>query len=85
LFSQARLPLIALLTALGLSAWGAFILYATNLERLSSSVVRQLSSNLKTMASVKEVLGEGVKPEGKWWLGGEPWIDGAVRIARNDV
>lgn len=80
---QVSLPLVALLTALGLSAWGAFIFYATNLERLSSSVVRQLSINLRATESVKEMLGDDVKPEGKWWLGGEPWIEGAVHIFRN--
>ena len=26
----------------------------------------------------KQTLGDDIKLEGKWWLGGEPWIDGAV-------
>lgn len=62
----------------GLGAWAAFIFYATNLERASSSVVRQLTSNLREADAVKEILGDNIRLEDKWWLGGEPYIDGAV-------
>jgi len=48
------------------------------MERVSSSVVRQLGTNMKNMEVLKEALGDNVHLEGKWWLGGEPWIDGAV-------
>ncbi|KAF8522200.1 cytochrome oxidase complex assembly protein 1-domain-containing protein, partial [Hysterangium stoloniferum] len=82
---KSPLYIAALLAALGLSAWGAFILYATNMERVSSSVVRQLSSNMKSMSVMKEALGEDVHLEGKWWLGGEPWIDGAVNLLQGNV
>jgi cytochrome c oxidase assembly factor 1 len=63
-----------------LSAWGAFVFYATNMERLSSSVVRQLGFNLRSNELVKDTLGVDLALEGKWWLGGEPWINGAVCV-----
>jgi len=37
------------------------------------------------MENVKETLGDGVKPERKWWLGGEPWIDGAINLLQGNV
>lgn len=29
---------------------------------------------------VRQTLGDDVDLEGQWWLGGEPWIDGAVCV-----
>ncbi|KAF8575786.1 DUF1783-domain-containing protein [Ramaria rubella] len=82
---KSSITFFMLLAALGLSAWSAFILYATNMERLSSSVVRQLSSNLRTTSIVKETLGDNIKFEKKWWLGGEPWIDGSINLLQGNV
>ncbi|KIJ34677.1 hypothetical protein M422DRAFT_61387 [Sphaerobolus stellatus SS14] len=82
---KSRFTLVALLTVAGLSAWGAFILYATNMERASSSVVRQLATNLKNMEALKEVLGDNVHLEGKWWLADEPWINGAINLLQGNV
>ncbi|KAF8498330.1 cytochrome oxidase complex assembly protein 1-domain-containing protein [Gautieria morchelliformis] len=82
---RSSLPLIAILGALGLSAWGAFVFYVTNMERLSSSVVRQLAFNLRSNELVKETLGVDVTLEGKWWLGGEPWINGAINLLQGNV
>lgn len=48
------------------------------MERVSSSVMRQLYSDLRKMEPVTEVLGEEIRLEPKWWLGGEPWIEGMV-------
>lgn len=63
---------------LGLSTWGGFVLYATNKERASSSILRQLYTDLKNSNAVKATLGDGIRLEPKWWLGGEPRIEGAV-------
>ncbi|GJJ12062.1 hypothetical protein Clacol_006303 [Clathrus columnatus] len=82
---RSRYVLVAVLTALGLSAWGGFVLYATNMERLSSSVVRRLSTDLKNSNIVAAALGEGVHLEPKWWLAGEPWIEGAINMLQGKV
>lgn len=36
------------------------------------------------MELVTDVLGEGIHLEPKWWLGGEPWIEGMVSAFRPD-
>lgn len=82
---QSRYVLIAVLTVLGLSAWGGFVLYATNMERVSSSIMRQLYSELRKMEPVAAVLGEGIQLEPKWWLGGEPWIEGMINTLQGKV
>ena len=63
----------------GLAAWGTFLAYTTNQERLSSSVVRQILVNLREDDSVVNALGDSIRPEPAWYLNGDPWIDGAVR------
>lgn len=79
-----------LAAALGIGAWGLFILYATNngthtwysfwltIERLSSSVVRQVLFQLRNTSDVADVLGEHVRFAPNWWGFGEPWISGGV-------
>lgn len=62
----------------GITGWGAFVFYATNQERLSSSVVRQILQNLRDSDIVRDSLGEAVRPEPAWYLNGDPWIEGAV-------
>ncbi len=63
----------------GVSAWAGFVVYATNQERLSSPVVRQILATLRADNEVKEVLGDTIRPEPAWYLNGDPWINGAVR------
>lgn len=36
-------------------------------ERVASSVVRQLSFQVRNSPQLAEVLGEGVKPKANWW------------------
>lgn len=80
--NELPIPDIAL-AALGLSAWGAFILYATNAgascalssisipdgitERLASSVLRSVTFQLRNSAEVAGLLGKNVKLEDPWW------------------
>lgn len=77
---QSQTPLFLGLGILGVSAWAAFVLYATNQERLSSSVMRQIVHRLRDPenAALVEVLGVGIVPEPAWYLAGDPWISGAV-------
>lgn len=62
---------------LGFSGWGVFLLYATNMERLSSSVTRQVISNLKQHPEVQRILGAPIELP-KVIVLGDPWISGSV-------
>ena len=61
-----------------MGAWGVFMLFVTNQEKLSSSIMQQVMAAVRESASLRAVLGEAVRPEPVWWLNGDPWIDGAV-------
>ncbi|CAG7853813.1 SubName: Full=Uncharacterized protein {ECO:0000313/EMBL:CCA67759.1} [Serendipita indica DSM 11827] len=69
---------------LGFSGWGAFLLYATNLERLSSSVTRQVISNLKQNSDVQRALGAPIRLPSAMFLS-DPWISGAVNMPAGHV
>lgn len=75
---QSRIPAILALGVLGISAWAGFILYATNQERLASSVTRQVLTQLRASPEVAAQLGRGVVAEPTWWMLGQPYVDGAV-------
>lgn len=55
-------------------------MYAANQERLASSVVRQIMSSVRNNPTLTEALGESVRFEPVWWLNGDPYINGAVRL-----
>ncbi|WOO85190.1 Cytochrome c oxidase assembly factor 1 [Vanrija pseudolonga] len=80
-----RIPLYLALAALGLGAWGLFILHATNNERLSSSVVRQISFQLRNSPEVANLLGDGVKFAPNLWGFGEPWIHGSINLMQGRI
>lgn len=82
---KSRWGLYALATALGLGAWGAFLLHATNAERLSSSVLRQVTYSLRNSDDVRRVLGDRVHYAPNWWGFGEPWISGTVNLMQGKV
>lgn len=65
--------------ALGISAWGVFMVVVTNQEKISSSVVKQIMRSVREDARLKEVLGEAMRPQPEWWLNGDPKIHGRVR------
>ncbi|KAI5122054.1 hypothetical protein M0805_006038 [Coniferiporia weirii] len=69
----------------GLAGWGTFLAYATNQERMSSSVVRQILQNLRESDLVHETLGESVRPEPAWYLNGDPWISGSINMLQGNV
>jgi hypothetical protein len=86
-FHQSRLPLLIGIGAIGLAAWGGFVLYATNLERASAAVTRQVLATVQRHPQVKELMGERVQVEESSWLSwasvfggkGLGWISGSVR------
>lgn len=85
LLSQSNIPLFLALGALGLSGWGVFLLFATNSEKLSSSVTRQVVENIRANDELRDVLGDAVRPEPTWYMNGEPYISGAVRISSSEA
>ncbi len=69
----------------GLGAWGLFILYATNNERYSSSVVRQVSFQLRNSPEVAALLGDHVRFSRNYWGFGEPWIAGGINLMQGRI
>jgi cytochrome c oxidase assembly factor 1 len=63
---------------LGITGWAGFLLVATNQEKLSSSIVRQILRTVRDNPELKELLGSAIRPEPTWILNGDPWINGKV-------
>lgn len=78
--TQRRWPILLAFATVGISAWGLFLAWSENQERLSSSVMRQVMDIVRDSPELKEVLGEAIRPEPVWWLNGDPWITGSVRV-----
>jgi cytochrome c oxidase assembly factor 1 len=69
---------LVILGTFGVAAWVAFIKYANNQERLTSSITQQILQNLRDSPEVSELLGDAIRPEPVWYLNGDPWVDGVV-------
>jgi Cytochrome oxidase complex assembly protein 1 len=54
--------------------------YATNQEKISSSVFRSIMRSVRGDAEVRELLGDAVRPAPEWWLNGDPRIEGRVSL-----
>lgn len=63
---------------LGVAGWGAFLLLATNQERLASSIVTQILTKARESEELQRVLGDAIRAEPAWYLNGDPWIRGSV-------
>ncbi|KDQ14124.1 hypothetical protein BOTBODRAFT_32912 [Botryobasidium botryosum FD-172 SS1] len=84
---KSQVPFFLTIGVLGVSAWAGFVLYATNQERLSSSVMRQILHKLRDAenSAIAEVLGVGIAPEPAWYMAGDPWISGAINLLQGNV
>ncbi|TFY75590.1 hypothetical protein EWM64_g8423 [Hericium alpestre] len=78
-------PAVLGLAVAGVSVWAAFFCYATNQERLSSSVTRHVLTTVRESPEVRGVLGEAVRPEPAWYLNGDPWVAGTVNMLQGHV
>jgi cytochrome c oxidase assembly factor 1 len=78
LYVQRAWPGLLAVCIGGVSAWAAFLAYAANQERLSSSAMRRVLSDLRDSEDVRVVLGNAVRPEPTWYLNGSPWVHGSV-------
>ncbi|KAF5323728.1 hypothetical protein D9619_012971 [Psilocybe cf. subviscida] len=65
---------------LGISGWALFMTFATNQEKLSSSVYRSIMRALKSDPQLREVLGEAIRAQPEWYMNGDPHINGHVSL-----
>ncbi|KAH9852706.1 cytochrome oxidase complex assembly protein 1-domain-containing protein [Lenzites betulinus] len=82
---QNKWPAILALGAAGVGAWALFMVFVTNQEKLSSSVMQQIMNTLRENAELRAVLGEAIRPEPVWWMNGDPWISGAVHMPGGNI
>ena len=68
--------------AVGIAAWGLFMLVVTNQEKISSSIVTQIMRSVRSDPQMKLMLGEAIRPQPEWWLNGDPLINGNVSVHR---
>ncbi|KAJ9112223.1 hypothetical protein QFC22_006307 [Naganishia vaughanmartiniae] len=54
-------------STLALGSWSLFLLQVTNAERLSSSVLRSITYQLRNAEEVRKELGGGVRYAENWW------------------
>ncbi|QRW15873.1 CoA-binding domain protein [Rhizoctonia solani] len=74
----SRAPALIGLGILGVTAWAGFVVYATNQERLASSVTKQVLTQVRASQEIAAELGQGVVAEPTWWMVGQPYVDGAL-------
>ncbi len=77
---QRRWPAVLALSVVGVAAWGVFYSYATNQQKISSSVFKQVLRTAREDEGLRDVLGEALRPQPEWWLNGEPRVLGAVSL-----
>ncbi|SJX60311.1 uncharacterized protein SRS1_11625 [Sporisorium reilianum f. sp. reilianum] len=84
------LPALAAFTIAALASWAAFTLYATNKEKLSSSIFKSIVSQVKHSPQVSALFSSS--PEGamvvlkrETLLGGTPKVNGAVNMMQGRV
>ncbi|KAG2366062.1 cytochrome oxidase complex assembly protein 1-domain-containing protein [Suillus spraguei] len=82
---QKRWPFILAFATVGVSAWAAFLLFATNQEKLSSSVVKRIMQTVRENEELKNMLGDAIRPEPAWYLNGDPWINGSINLPQGNV
>lgn len=72
-----RLPM-TLLVLFSAITWSAFTAHATNRERLSSSVLKNIVDKIRDSPEVCQAMGDDVHLRRESWLAGDPWIRGSV-------
>ncbi|KAK0195804.1 cytochrome oxidase complex assembly protein 1-domain-containing protein [Armillaria mellea] len=82
---KRRWPAILALSVVGVAAWGVFYSYATNQQKISSSVFKQVLRTAREDEGLRDVLGEALRPQPEWWLNGEPRVLGAINILQGHV
>ncbi|KAL7005927.1 hypothetical protein EMMF5_004468 [Cystobasidiomycetes sp. EMM_F5] len=70
--------------SLAVGAWTCFVLWAMSAEKASSSVVRTIAFQLRTSPTVRDAIGEGVRPKALFFSH-EAWIHGKVNTLKGVV
>ncbi|KAF8177244.1 cytochrome oxidase complex assembly protein 1-domain-containing protein [Pholiota molesta] len=83
--AKSTWPLVLGGVAIGVAGWAAFMLFATNQEKLSSSVFRSIVRALKADEQLKEVLGEAIRPQAEWYLNGDPHVKGHIGQLQGNI
>ena len=83
------LPLLLTIVTLALSSWAAFTVYATNKEKLSSSIFKSIVSQVKASPEIASLLSSsdrgGIVLKRETWLGGMPRVQGSVNMMQGRV
>lgn len=75
---QNRRPVFIIAAIVAVTSWSMFASYATNKERLSSSVFRSVLSQLKDSEQITAALGDSILLEPSTF--GDPWVSGSVSL-----
>jgi len=47
--------------------------------------MRRVLSELRESEDVRDILGDAVRPEPKWYLNGSPWVYGSVKMLQGNI
>ncbi|KAH9484537.1 hypothetical protein JR316_0004019 [Psilocybe cubensis] len=83
--AQSKWPIALGLLVTGVAGWAAFMTFATNQEKLSSSVFRSIVRALKSDSQLREVLGEAIRPQPEWYLNGDPHVKGRISQLQGNI
>ncbi|KAF6763685.1 cytochrome oxidase complex assembly protein 1-domain-containing protein, partial [Ephemerocybe angulata] len=78
-------PTVLVSLILAGSGWAIFMKYATNQEKISSSVFRSIMRSLKADPQLHEKLGDAIRPQPEWWLNGDPRILGHISQLQGNI
>ncbi|PFH45944.1 hypothetical protein AMATHDRAFT_157173 [Amanita thiersii Skay4041] len=78
-------PLVLAVASIGLAGWASFLTYATNSEKIASSVFRSIVRAVREDPQAKEVLGEAIRPQPEWWLNGDPYVTGQIGQLQGNI
>ncbi|KAF8876122.1 cytochrome oxidase complex assembly protein 1-domain-containing protein [Gymnopilus junonius] len=81
----SKWPITVAALAVGLSGWAAFMTFATNQEKLSSSVFRSIVRALRADHQLQEVLGEAIRPQPEWYLNGDAHVKGKINQLQGNI
>ncbi|KAN0066280.1 cytochrome oxidase assembly protein 1 [Thecaphora frezii] len=80
---QNRKPVFILAALIAIGSWSAFAAFATNKERLSSSVFKSALIQLKDSSEVQAALGDPIMLVPSTF--GDPWVSGSVNMMQGRV
>ncbi|KAI0748465.1 cytochrome oxidase complex assembly protein 1-domain-containing protein [Daedaleopsis nitida] len=82
---KSKWPAVLALGVVGVAAWAVFMVFVTNQEKLSSSIMQQIMNAVRESPELRAVIGEAIRPEPVWWMNGDPRIDGAIHIPGGNI